>query len=48
MSAKIGLGECDGEGGVGGKVKAWVAFSPVPVERGGVSIFAETRVGQHT
>ena len=35
MGAEIGLGEGDGEGGVGGEVKAWVAFSPVPVEGGG-------------
>lgn len=31
MGAEVSLGECDGEGGVGGKVESWVAFAPVSV-----------------
>lgn len=29
MRAEVGLGEGDGEGGVGGEVEFWVPFSPV-------------------
>lgn len=29
MGAEVGLGEGDGEGGVGGEVKGGIAFAPV-------------------
>lgn len=32
MGAEIGLGESNGEGGVGRKIERWVTFSPVPEE----------------
>ena len=34
MGAEVGLGEGDGEGGVGGEVEGWVTFAPVPGRRG--------------
>ena len=44
MRAQVGLGECDGEGGVGGEVENRIALAPVS---GGVSYAMLKTMARH-
>ncbi len=45
MGAEVGLGEGDGEGGVGGEIEGGGAFAPVSVGRVRLKVCGEGGVG---
>lgn len=46
MGAEVGLGEGDGEGGVGGEIEGGGAFAPVSVGRVRLKVCGEGGVGR--